>query len=345
MGVVYRAEDTRLGRDVALKFIAVDRLPDDDARRRFDREARAASALNHPNICTVYDVGYDGDVPFLVLELLKGRSLKERLATGPLPLAEMLDIAVSITDALEAAHDAGIVHRDLKPANVFVTDRGIPKLLDFGLAKVTGTPLDAEASTRAASHLTGAHVVVGTLPYMSPEQVRGQPLDARTDLFSFGAVLYEMATGRPPFGGDTSGIVLENVLARTPIEPSRLSANCPPVDLDPKQVQAGRLSLLHLVPEGVPGCDLRRRLRLAERTDNDAAGRGVVANCRRPAERGAAGVHLRRTSDHVALEELGTMEQDVGGEQASQGVTAEGAIRRSAVLTYDDRQHVRGQEF
>jgi serine/threonine protein kinase len=228
MGVVYRAEDTRLGRDVALKFIAADRLPDNDARRRFDREARAASALNHPNICTVYDIGYDGDVPFLVLELLKGRSLKEHLATGPLPPAEILDIAMAITDALEAAHDAGIIHRDLKPANVFVTDRGIPKLLDFGLAKVSGTPLNAEASTSTASHLTSAHTVVGTLPYMSPEQVRGQPLDARTDLFSFGAVLYEMATGRPPFGGDTSGLILENVLARTPIALSRLNANCPP---------------------------------------------------------------------------------------------------------------------
>ena len=227
MGVVYRAEDTRLGRDVALKFIAADRLPDDDTRQRFDREARAASALNHPNICTVYDVGYDGDVPFLVLELLKGRSLKDRLATGPLPLTEMLDIAVAIADALEAAHDAGIVHRDLKPANVFITDRGIPKLLDFGLAKVSGTPLDADASTRVASHLTAVHAVVGTLPYMSPEQIRGQPLDVRTDLFSLGAVLYEMATGRSPFGGDTTGIVLENVLARAPVEPSRLNASCP----------------------------------------------------------------------------------------------------------------------
>ena len=228
MGVVYRAEDTRLGRDVALKFIAVDRLADDDARRRFDREARAASALNHPNICTVYDVAYDGDVPFLVLELLKGNSLKERLAAGPLPLTEVLDIAVLITDALEAAHDAGIVHRDLKPANIFVTDRGIPKLLDFGLAKVNDPAPDAEAPTRASSHLTARHAVIGTLPYMSPEQVRAQPLDARTDLFSFGAVLYEMVTGAPPFGADSSGIVLGNVLTRTPIEPSRLNANCPP---------------------------------------------------------------------------------------------------------------------
>ena len=139
----------------------------------------------------------------------------------------MLVIAAAIADALEAAHDAGIVHRDLKPANVFITDRRIPKLLDFGLAKVSGTPLDADASTRAASYLTAAHAVVGTLPYMSPEQIRGQPLDARTDLFSLGAVLYEMATARSPFGGDTTGIVLENVLACAPVEPSRLNARCP----------------------------------------------------------------------------------------------------------------------
>ena len=228
MGVVYRAEDTRLGRQVAIKFIAADQLPDESARRRFDREARAASALNHPNICTVYDVGTDGDVPFLVLELLRGRSLKERLTMGPLPIGEILELAIPIADALEVAHEAGIIHRDLKPANIFVTDRGVPKLLDFGLAKVTLPPSGDDASTQATSYLTRAHSVLGTLPYMSPEQVRGQPLDARTDLFSFGAVLYEMATGVSPFGAETSGVIVENVLTRAPVSARRVGPGMAP---------------------------------------------------------------------------------------------------------------------
>ena len=218
MGVVYRAEDTRLGRGVAIKLITVDCLPDENARRRFDREARAASALNHPNICTVHDVGTGDDgEPYLVLELLTGLSLRERLGRGHIPLREIIDLALPIADALETAHAAGIVHRDLKPANIFITDRGVPKLLDFGLAKIVGPPSGiGDWASETATTATAAHTVLGTLRYMSPEQVRGQPLDARSDLFSFGATLYEMATGTAPFGGGSSGEVVEKLLTREP---------------------------------------------------------------------------------------------------------------------------------
>jgi TolB-like protein/Flp pilus assembly protein TadD len=228
MGTVYQAEDTRLGRQVALKFLPADLARDRHALDRFRREARAASALNHPHICTIHDIDEaDGEL-FIAMELLEGRTLKERLQDRPLPMPEVVELALQLADALEAAHAKGIIHRDIKPANVFVTARGAVKLLDFGLAKVAADArADAEAPTVAGEWMTGAGVALGTVGYMSPEQVRGEGLDARTDLFSLGVVLYEMATGRAPFLGATAGAVLGEILHITPTAPVRLNPEVP----------------------------------------------------------------------------------------------------------------------
>jgi eukaryotic-like serine/threonine-protein kinase len=229
MGVVYEARDTRLGRAVAVKFLAEALASDRQAVERFLREARAASALNHPNICTVYDVGEEKGRHFIVLELLEGRTLGQTIGSRPLPLDSVLGFATQVASALEAAHGEGIVHRDLKPANVFVVAGGRVKVLDFGLAKQTTTPAsNTEVTiTGPGGGFTRPGAMMGTLGYMSPEQVRGQPLDARSDLFSFGVVLYEMATGKTPFPGDTSGLVLEAILSRDPPLPSQLNPGVP----------------------------------------------------------------------------------------------------------------------
>ena len=206
MGVVYSAEDIRLGRPVALKFLAEDLAHSQAAIDRLRSEARAASALNHANICTIYDIDEHNAHPFIAMELMKGQSLRERLAGKPLKVHQLVDIGIQIADALDAAHSAGIIHRDIKPGNIFLTERGQVKILDFGLAKLTPNFMNAGSTTRTPDP-TVAGITLGTIAYMSPEQATGEELDGRTDLFSLGVVLYECATGRQPFTGKTTAVV------------------------------------------------------------------------------------------------------------------------------------------